>query len=648
MTENEPTIPEKVAARTRTRIDQDREATANVWVRRILECVRVQLFRPGFNVDELRAQLGLRDHTVSEHFRTATGMTLHAYIEDRRLETACRLLLETEDRVEAIGRRVGYDHARTFHRAFDRRVGCSPTQWRDSRGTAGRWPGAEPDDHAPTHLHLPRVLVGVGSLDQGHVCVGCGRRLSPRDGLLVFEDLRPLCEICSFMRGPRQLAPFYKAALAEEDRRTDREQRELPVSWRIEPDHPADSNDSDHPDATDDSDDDADDDSDDEVLPELSMAVAQWLAAGADEEERAFGVWSEIEELSAAAQEERLRALDPPFVTEALFLRLREESQALIRDRPQRSRQLAELALIAVEILPSTLLGRGRRSYLESEAWALLANARRVACDLRGADEALAHAYECLEDGNRMTLSMARLLDYEGSLRRDQHRLAEAHACLDRALEVYRGHEPRLEAKALINKATVFDQECQPERGVEVLRQAIALATEDSGPRLLLSANQILGVCLCELERYDEAADLLPLIEDLMFGNRQRMERARVEWLRGRIEVGIGEVESGIARLQALVEGFLELASAFDAAGVCADLAMIFARTDRKEDMVTLAHTMTPLLQSKHLHREAVAALTVLQRALKQKTLPSDLAPRVRRYFKQARLNPELRLRDVR
>ncbi|MCP4660677.1 MAG: hypothetical protein GY856_35195, partial [bacterium] len=113
------------------------------------------------------------------------------------------------------------------------------------------------------------------------------------------------------------------------------------------------------------------------------------MAASEDERERALEVWCDVEVLSAAEQQERICALDPPFLTDALYVLLRDQSQALIRDHPQRNRQLAELALAAVQTIDPTLLGADRGPYLECDAWTWLANARRVACDLRGADEAL-------------------------------------------------------------------------------------------------------------------------------------------------------------------------------------------------------------------------------------------------------------------
>ncbi|MHC4925255.1 MAG: helix-turn-helix transcriptional regulator, partial [Planctomycetota bacterium] len=94
-TKRESSVLEQAAAPTRERIDRDRETVDGVWVRRILRSLRHNLFRPGFNVEQLRAELGLRDNTVPGQFRAELGVNLAGYLEDRRLETSCRMLLKT-------------------------------------------------------------------------------------------------------------------------------------------------------------------------------------------------------------------------------------------------------------------------------------------------------------------------------------------------------------------------------------------------------------------------------------------------------------------------------------------------------------------------------------------------------------------------
>ncbi|MCP4657519.1 MAG: tetratricopeptide repeat protein, partial [bacterium] len=302
-----------------------------------------------------------------------------------------------------------------------------------------------------------------------------------------------------------------------------------------------------------------------------------------------------------------------------------------------------------VEAIDPMLLGAGRGRYVECDAWAWLANARRAACDLRGAHEALKRAYDSYDQGTQTTLRMAKLLDYEGSLRRDQDCFDEALPCLDRALDIYRDAraEPHLTAKLLIQKGTVYGRACRPERAVPVLRQAVALLDPQLHRPLLLSGYQILAACLCENGRHEEAAKLLPLVDELASESDQGMDRARVEWLRARVEAGTGKAESAIRRLRTTQQLFLDLASPYDAAVVGLDLATIYVETGRREEMLALARTMAPVLQSGDLHREAVTALTILNRALKNNDLPADLIRRLRTYLKQARFHRDLRFEDV-
>jgi len=63
-------------------------------------------------------------------FRRETGLTPAACVEELRVEAARRLLESTPDTVAVVAERVGLRHAETMHRAFRRRVGTTPDQYR--------------------------------------------------------------------------------------------------------------------------------------------------------------------------------------------------------------------------------------------------------------------------------------------------------------------------------------------------------------------------------------------------------------------------------------------------------------------------------------------------------------------------------------
>jgi AraC family transcriptional regulator, transcriptional activator of pobA len=64
--------------------------------------------------------------------RRATGLPVHAWIVERRMLEARRLLARTGLSVEEVGRRAGYEDAAYFIRAFRRFHGTTPLAWRRS------------------------------------------------------------------------------------------------------------------------------------------------------------------------------------------------------------------------------------------------------------------------------------------------------------------------------------------------------------------------------------------------------------------------------------------------------------------------------------------------------------------------------------
>jgi AraC-like DNA-binding protein len=72
-------------------------------------------------------------------FRSETGSTPAAFVEDLRIEAACRLLESTELTIGVIARQIGYRHGETLHRVFTRRLGTTPERYRQhfSTGPAG-------------------------------------------------------------------------------------------------------------------------------------------------------------------------------------------------------------------------------------------------------------------------------------------------------------------------------------------------------------------------------------------------------------------------------------------------------------------------------------------------------------------------------
>lgn len=92
---------------------------------------REQLDRTREDPERLLPSLGLTRRRLSDIFQAEYGMTLKTYTDAGRLETAKRLLDETEDRVSDIAYASGFSSLSTFNRTFKRRTGLTPSGYRN-------------------------------------------------------------------------------------------------------------------------------------------------------------------------------------------------------------------------------------------------------------------------------------------------------------------------------------------------------------------------------------------------------------------------------------------------------------------------------------------------------------------------------------
>ncbi len=103
-------------------------------LKRILTYLEQHLFEPTLNVKRLKQVFGVRDSSLSVAFRAAFGRTAHQYIQDRRMETARRLLAEQDLRIWQIAELVGFSGLGPFTKAFSRWAGRSPSVVRKEVG----------------------------------------------------------------------------------------------------------------------------------------------------------------------------------------------------------------------------------------------------------------------------------------------------------------------------------------------------------------------------------------------------------------------------------------------------------------------------------------------------------------------------------
>lgn len=83
---------------------------------------------------DLAHELGTNERKLTQIFRRKAGMTVFDYYAELRLESARRLLEASKLQIQLVADRVGYRNAGDFTRAFRRRYGVSPREYRRALG----------------------------------------------------------------------------------------------------------------------------------------------------------------------------------------------------------------------------------------------------------------------------------------------------------------------------------------------------------------------------------------------------------------------------------------------------------------------------------------------------------------------------------
>lgn len=305
-----------------------------------------------------------------------------------------------------------------------------------------------------------------------------------------------------------------------------------------------------------------------------------------------------------------------------------------------------ELALLALEI--TAHLGSAYRAGLiqdmQARVWAYLGNTRRVRSDFSGAEVCFLKAGACLKQGTRDPVELAICLDLEASLRRAQRRFDEALRLLRRASAIFRraGHAHRA-GRCLVKMDSIHCYAGHPEWGIPLLYQAMELIEPDQEPRLELCVRHNLIDDLTETGRFLEARKLYRETRSLYRSFPDAVTQNRRRWVKGKISAGLGQTVQAERLLLASRDGFIAEDIPYDTALVSLELAILFSREGRTADLKRLAQEMLPIFSSLQIHREALAALTFLRKALDAEGASLELVSRVAKYLRRAKHDPGLR-----
>ena len=314
---------------------------------------------------------------------------------------------------------------------------------------------------------------------------------------------------------------------------------------------------------------------------------------------------------------------------------------------PPRALQAARLVVETADRLDRERYGGQRVDDLRARAWATLGNTERILTDYRAAEKSFSKAERLIRSGTGDPLEKAHLLLLEASLRGHQQRFSEAFRLLRRVVRIARrcGDE-HLCGKALITQGFFAGMAQEPELAIRLLQEGLPLVDAAAEPRLVLAARHNLIVGLTDSGRPREALALLAESRPLYEQAGDGFSLIRMSWLEGRIALTLGDFATAEALLSQSRQRLVEQDQGYDAALLSLDLAQVYAQQGRGPEMRRLAEEMLPIFRSREIHREAVSALLVFQRAAAIEGVSLSLLQELRDYLQESRTAPGLRFRD--
>ena len=105
---------------------------SEVWVSILRQKIHSRYCEP-LNLETLSNEIGINRTTVGQTFRKIVGTSVGDYIVNYRLKLACDSLSNTEAPLKKIAKENGFNHEGYFIRQFQKRMGMSPTEYRQQQ-----------------------------------------------------------------------------------------------------------------------------------------------------------------------------------------------------------------------------------------------------------------------------------------------------------------------------------------------------------------------------------------------------------------------------------------------------------------------------------------------------------------------------------
>lgn len=324
------------------------------------------------------------------------------------------------------------------------------------------------------------------------------------------------------------------------------------------------------------------------------------------------------------------------FWTWGLCEALLERSWNLRHDDPKQMLHLAGLAVEAADRLDPERYGTEATFDLRARAWGEYANACRVSDDLVQAEQAMGRALELRKKGSGSEPLHARLAELTAGILSHQRNFPGAFQALDLAYSIHRKHgDPQSAARVLVQRGIYTGRSGDPEQGIQLLARALRQIDENADPRLRFTV--LHNILLFRVERGEFRSASLQLFEmrPLYARYAGTVDLVKLRAVEGKIAAGLGELEKAERAFQQVRAEFQQRGQVYVAAIAGLELAAIWLRQGRTEEVKRLVLDTLEVFRSRYVARESIAALLMLRDALERDRASLELVAMVASVLEQ-------------
>lgn len=328
-------------------------------------------------------------------------------------------------------------------------------------------------------------------------------------------------------------------------------------------------------------------------------------------------------------------------VSKELLVTILERSYELRKTAAPLALGLAEAALHLLDEPAALLLHPPLRADLEARGHAFAGNVHRILDDFRAAEREFLAAQGALAKGTQDPRERAQVLSLIGILRRVEGRFPESLLHFQQAAAIYRWtNERHLEGQTYSQMAICRAAAGEPELAISLAHQATELIDVERDSDLAAGLEHNMVHFLCAAGRPEEARARLPRARRLAAAVGIQKELRGLRWIEGQIAFALGEREEGERLLLGVREEFIAARNLYDTALVSLELAAEYLDQGRTADAKRLAEETLPIFQSLEVHRETLAALIAVQRAIELETATAELVRELLATLQRARNGP--------